>query len=451
MQQLKIDFEAQPSEIKEYKVGELSTEIKKIIESKFPYIKLRGEVSGFKLASTGHGYFNIKDNNAILACTCWRPAMAKLAFNLEDGVEVVVFGKLTTYAGMSRYQLTVESILPSGDGALMALLKERRERLEKEGLFDASHKKSLPYLPRVIGVITSMTGVVIKDIIHRIKDRFPSRVIIWPVAVQGLNSSKELVNAISGFDKSPLNIRPDVIIVARGGGSVEDLWSFNEEEVVRAVFNCSIPIISAVGHETDFTLIDFVSDVRAPTPTAAGEFVVPVKSDIVAKIVNNFSNIVSNITKNINHTAILLKLKTQTLSNPWQILDNHSQRLDEICFNFNSAAENNLKNKESKIKMIVFNISILENFIKLKAMQMTFLYQTFQSRIFEKFRILDDKLALNRQILSSNSIDSTLKRGFAIVFKSGSVITRIEDLVEGDDVVVKLHEGSIETKVLKKL
>ena len=450
MQQLKIDFDSYPVEVKEYKVGELSSEIKKIIENKFPLIKVRGEVSGFKLASTGHGYFNIKDDNAILSCTCWRPVMSKLPFSLEDGIEVILSGKLTTYAGMSRYQLTVESILPSGDGALMALLRERKEKLEKEGLFDASHKKPLPYLPRAIGVITSMTGVVIKDIIHRIKDRFPTRVIIWPVAVQGLNSSKELVAAISGFDSAPLAIRPDVIIVARGGGSVEDLWSFNEEEVVRAVFKCSIPIISAVGHETDFTLIDFVSDVRAPTPTAAGEFVVPVKSDISAKIVNNFSNILSNIGKNLKHTQMLLALKTRALANPWQILDNRSQKLDEISFAFNSSFTNYLKNKEYYIKMVLFSSSNLDNLVRVKSMQFSFLSKNFEASILKNFKIFQDRLDLISGLFKSNSIEATLKRGFAMVFRGGELVTNIESVEVGDDVSIKFHSHSLDARVLKK-
>lgn len=450
MQQLKIDFDSKALEIKEYKVGELSSEIKKIIENKFSMIKVRGEVSGFKLASTGHGYFNIKDDNSLLACTCWRPVMSKISFALEDGIEVLLCGKLTTYAGMSRYQLTVESILPSGDGALMALLKERRDRLEKEGLFDLSHKKPLPYLPNTIGVITSMTGVVIKDIIHRIKDRFPTRVIIWPVAVQGLNSSKELVAAISGFDAAPLDIRPDVIIVARGGGSVEDLWSFNEEEVVRAAFNCSIPIISAVGHETDFTLIDLVSDVRAPTPTAAGEFIVPVRSDISAKIVNYFSNIISNIGKNIKHTAMLLKLKTQALVNPWQILDNRSQRLDEISFAFYNSAENLLKNKNYNIKMILFNFSNLDNFVKLKSMKLEFLSKNFEAKALEGVTFFQNKLNLASQLFNSNSIESTLKRGFTMVFSGDKLITDVKHLAVGDDVSIKFAAGTFGAKVTKK-
>lgn len=450
MQQLKINFDV-PPEVKEYKVAELSVEIKKIIEDKFSYIKVRGEVSGFKLASTGHGYFNIKDSSAILACTCWRPAMSKLSFTLEDGIEVVVIGKLTTYAGMSRYQLSVESILPSGDGALMAILRERKIRLEKEGLFDISCKKKLPYLPKTIGVITSITGAVIKDIIHRIKDRFPTRVIIWPIAVQGVNSSQELVKAVVGFDSALEGIRPDVIIIARGGGSVEDLWSFNEEEVLRAVFNCSIPIISAVGHETDFTLIDLVSDLRAPTPTAAGEFIVPVKSDILSKIVNNFSRMVSALTKNIAHISTLLELKTSSLKDPWQILNNHSQRLDENCFKFNNVAEHYLNLQETRLKSIVFNISSLENFIKIKDMQMMFLYKSFEAKVIEGLRIAEDRLSLNGTLLHSSSIEATLKRGFAIVFKGGRLTTSSKDYIGGEELEIKFQDGSIAASVQKKL
>ncbi len=327
MLQLSLSEKKEPKEIVEYSVSQLSVNLKKLVEANFSFIKVRGEVSGFKLAATGHGYFNIKDDVAVLACTCWKPIMQKLEFAIADGVEVIVFGKLTTYAGMSRYQLNVEAIMPSGDGALMAILKERKDRLAKEGLFDVEHKKAIPYFPEKIGVVTSSAGAVIQDILHRIQDRFPTHVIIWPVAVQGQSASAEIARAINGFSAMEESMRPDVIIVARGGGSIEDLWAFNEEAVVRAVYNCSIPVISAIGHETDFTLIDLVSDLRAPTPTAAAEFAVPVKAEIVARIAHYFSSLINNMAQIIKHNNMVLNFNGKMLDNPLQIFDYWTQRL----------------------------------------------------------------------------------------------------------------------------
>ncbi|CAN0577409.1 unnamed protein product, partial [Ectocarpus sp. 12 AP-2014] len=264
----------------EFSVSEISGKIKWLLENELGIVKIKGEVSGLKIAASGHGYFSLKDNNAVLAATCWRHNLARANFKLEEGLEVVVTGKITAYAGQSKYQISVESIEPAGSGAFMKILKERRAKLEQEGLFSKDHKQKLPYFPKKIGIITSISGAVIKDIIHRITDRCHTHLVIWPVAVQGENSAAEVSNAIDEFNKLDTKHRPDLLIVARGGGSIEDLWSFNEENVVRSTYNSKIPIISAVGHETDYTLIDLAADVRAPTPTAAAEFAVPVAADL---------------------------------------------------------------------------------------------------------------------------------------------------------------------------
>ena len=263
-------------------VSELSSRLKRTVEDAFGLVRLRGEISGFKRHASGHCYFTMKDDKACIDAVIWKGCAAMLRFRPEDGIEVVATGKLTIYPGRSKYQIVVDQLELAGQGALMALLDKRRRALAAEGLFDAERKKRLPFLPRRIGVITSPTGAVIRDILHRLADRCPSHVIVWPVAVQGEGAAAQVAAAVRGFEG--LAARPDLLIVARGGGSIEDLWAFNEEEVVRAVAACSIPIISAVGHETDTSLCDFAADVRAPTPTAAAEMAVPVRSELLAQV-----------------------------------------------------------------------------------------------------------------------------------------------------------------------
>jgi exodeoxyribonuclease VII large subunit len=263
-------------------VSELSGALKRTVEDAFSRVRVRGEISGFKRHSSGHCYFSLKDENACIDAVIWRSSAGALAFRPEDGAEVIATGKLTTYPGRSKYQIVVERMELAGEGALLALLERRRKALAAEGLFAPERKRKLPFLPRTIGVVTSPTGAVIRDILHRLEDRCPTRVILWPVPVQGEGAAAKIAAAIAGFGL--LESRPDLLIVARGGGSIEDLWPFNEEEVVRAAAASPIPLISAVGHETDTTLIDFASDLRAPTPTAAAELAVPVRSELLAQI-----------------------------------------------------------------------------------------------------------------------------------------------------------------------
>src|SRR3954462_7654245 len=263
-------------------VSELSGALKRTIETAFGEVRVRGEISGFKRHASGHCYFTLKDDNACIDAVIWRTSAASLAFRPEDGAEVIATGKLTTYPGRSKYQIVVDQLELAGEGALLALLERRRKALAAEGLFDATRKRKLPFLPQVIGVVTSPTGAVIRDIIHRLEDRCPTRVIVWPVAVQGEGAAAKIAAAIRAFPS--IEPRPDLLIVARGGGSIEDLWPFNEEEVVRAAAESPIPLISAVGHETDTTLIDHAADLRAPTPTAAAELAVPVRADLFAQL-----------------------------------------------------------------------------------------------------------------------------------------------------------------------
>ena len=268
-------------------ITEISALLKRTVEERFGYVKLRGEISGFKRAASGHVYLALKDENAVIDGVMWKGAVQRLAFRPEDGIEVVVTGKITTYPGRSKYQIVIERMELAGEGALMQLLERLKQKLAAEGLFDPARKKPLPYLPRVIGVVTSPTGAVIRDILHRLADRCPTHVVLWPVMVQGEGAALQVARAIRGFDAiapgGPV-ARPDLLIVARGGGSIEDLWAFNEEPVIRAVADCRIPVISAVGHETDTTLCDYAADVRAPTPTAAAELAVPVRSELMAAV-----------------------------------------------------------------------------------------------------------------------------------------------------------------------
>jgi len=264
-------------------VSELSSALKRTVEGAFDHVRVRGEISGFKRVASGHCYFTLKDDSACIDAVIWRGQASALRFQPEDGAEVVATGKLTTYPARSRYQIVVERLELAGQGALMALLDKRRRQLAAEGLFDEARKRPLPFAPRLIGVVTSPTGAVIRDILHRLADRFPCRVILWPTPVQGEGAAEKIAAGIAGFN-AMTERRPDVLIVARGGGSIEDLWAFNEEIVVRAIAGSAIPVISAVGHETDNSLADFAADRRAPTPTAAAEMAVPVRAELDALV-----------------------------------------------------------------------------------------------------------------------------------------------------------------------
>ncbi|WP_210526976.1 exodeoxyribonuclease VII large subunit [Rubellimicrobium arenae] len=283
------DDDAPPrrSNTPEFSVSELSQAVKRMVEGEFAFVRVRGEVGRVARPPSGHLYFDLKDERSVLAAIVWKGQASRLTARPEEGMEVVATGRLTTFPGQSKYQMTVDDIAPAGAGALMAQLEARRKALGGEGLFDPARKKPIPYLPEVIGVVTSPSGAVIRDILHRLRDRFPRRVIVWPVAVQGANCAPEVARAVKGFNALPEDgpiPRPDVVIVARGGGSIEDLWGFNEEIVVRAVAASRIPVISAVGHETDTTLCDYAADLRAPTPTAAAEMAVPVRAELLERV-----------------------------------------------------------------------------------------------------------------------------------------------------------------------
>src|SRR5881392_3822351 len=316
----------------EFTVTELSSALKRTVEDAYGHVRVRGEISGFRGAhSSGHCYFALKDDSAKIEAVIWKFAHLRMRFKPQEGLEVIATGKLTTYPGKSSYQIVVESLEPAGIGALMALLEERKKKLAAEGLFDPARKQELPWLPEVIGVVTSPTGAVIRDILHRLEDRFPRHVLVWPVKVQGEGSAEQVAAAIRGFNALPEGgriPRPDVLIVARGGGSLEDLWSFNEEIVVRAAADSMIPLISAVGHETDITLIDFAADKRAPTPTAAAEVAVPVRADLIAELMSKARRALACWQRAQDHRRTELRAAARALPNAEELLAIPRQRLD---------------------------------------------------------------------------------------------------------------------------
>jgi exodeoxyribonuclease VII large subunit len=331
--EVQIETGGARSNLQEWSVSELSAALKRTVEDAYGYVRVRGEVSGFRGASpSGHCYFRLKDDKAVLEGVIWKGTYGRMRVKPEEGLDVIATGRLTTFPGSSKYQIVIDSLEPAGIGALMKLLEERKKKLAAEGLFDEARKQLLPFLPEVIGVVTSPTGAVIRDILHRLADRFPRRVLVWPVRVQGETSAAEVANAIQGFNDLPEDgplPRPDLIIVARGGGSLEDLWSFNEEIVVRAAAASMIPLISAVGHETDITLIDFASDKRAPTPTAAAEMAVPVRGELLARIAKLMERKLACWQRGLDQRRKELTLLTRAL--PKDILAQPRQQLDSLA------------------------------------------------------------------------------------------------------------------------
>ncbi|WP_431299121.1 exodeoxyribonuclease VII large subunit [Tabrizicola sp. BL-A-41-H6] len=315
----------------EYTVSELSGAVKRVIEGEFGLVRVRGEVGRVSRPASGHLYFDLKDDRSVIAAISWKGQVARMQVRPEEGMEVVATGRMTTFPGQSKYQLIVDDVAPAGAGALMAMLEKRRAALAAEGLFDQGRKQKLPFLPGVIGVVTSPSGAVIRDILHRLRDRFPRHVLIWPVAVQGQACAGEVAAAIKGFNAiqsgGPIP-RPDVIIVARGGGSLEDLWGFNEEIVVRAAAASDIPLISAVGHETDTTLIDYASDLRAPTPTAAAELAVPVRLELLAGLDATGARLVRGVVQGVGQRGQRLRDLGRALPRLEALLSGPRQRLD---------------------------------------------------------------------------------------------------------------------------
>jgi exodeoxyribonuclease VII large subunit len=338
-----------PSNLAEYTVTELSGSIKRTMEAAFDRVRVRGEISGYRGPhSSGHAYFALKDERSRLEAVIWKGAFGKLKVRPEEGMEVIATGKITTFPGSSKYQIVIESMEPAGVGALMALIEERKRKFTAEGLFDPARKQLLPFMPMVIGVVTSPTGAVIRDILHRIADRFPLHVVVWPVRVQGDGAGNEIAAAINGFnalEPGGAIARPDVLIVARGGGSLEDLWCFNDEAVVRAAASSAIPLISAVGHETDWTLIDYAADQRAPTPTGAAEMAVPVKADLQAQVAGLAARLSGAMSRQMEQRRREVRDLSRALPSIDQVLALPRRRFDEAAARLGRGLELTALNK----------------------------------------------------------------------------------------------------------
>ena len=432
----------------EVSVSELSGALKRTIEDRFGYVRVRGEVSGWRGPhSSGHCYFALKDASARIDAVIWKGAYARMRTRPEEGLEVIANGKITTFPGKSSYQIVVESIEPAGVGALMALLEERRRKLAAEGLFDAARKQLIPFLPEVIGVVTSPTGAVIRDILHRIADRFPRRVIVWPVRVQGETCGAEVARAIEGFNALPEGgriPRPSVIIVARGGGSLEDLWGFNDEAVVRAAAASVIPLISAVGHETDTTLIDFAADVRAPTPTAAAELAVPVRSDLIAATMDLQRRALQSFSKGMQDRRRHLTQLARVLPRPETLFAQPRQRFDSAAEKLSGALSRNLAAHRAELGHVAALLRPRVIDTRFKAAHEKL--DTLQSRATRAFRTRHDAAAreLNAaaRVLDSISYKSVLARGFALVRgEDGKLRRRAAALAPGESVSLVFADG----------
>ncbi len=405
----------------EWSVSELSAALKRTVEDAYGFVRVRGEVSGFKGSSpSGHVYFRLKDDKAVLDAVIWKGVWGRMRVKPEEGLDVIVTGKLTTFAGSSKYQLVIDSLEPAGVGALMKLLEERKKKLGAEGLFDEARKQLLPFLPNVIGVVTSPTGAVIRDILHRLADRFPRRVLVWPVRVQGETSAIEVARAIDGFNAlpelGPLP-RPDLIIVARGGGSLEDLWSFNEEIVVRAAAASMIPLISAVGHETDITLIDFAADRRAPTPTAAAEMAVPVRSELLAQLAAFGARKLACWQRGIEQRRKELYLLSRALPARDELLAAPRQRLDACAERLPRALIANAQIHQRQYDRAASRLSrrLLTQRIE-RAKEQTAAFGERSRRAFRIYRERrGQRLQSAGQLLTAYSYRGVLARGFALV------------------------------------
>jgi len=439
-----------PSNAQEYSVTEVSLALKRTVEDQFGYVRIRGEISGLKRAASGHVYLALKDDKSVLDGILWKGVAGKLSFRPEDGLEVVVTGKLTTYPGRSKYQIVIDNMEVAGEGALMALLEKRKKEMAAEGLFDPARKLFIPYLPKVIGVVTSPTGSVIRDILHRLSDRFPRHVLVWPVLVQGDGASKQIADAIDGFNALELdgNIpRPDVLIIARGGGSLEDLWCFNEEEVIRAVSRSTIPLISAVGHETDTTLIDYVSDFRSPTPSAAAEKAVPVRDDLIYTVRDLDTRHEKAIRRRINELSERVEGLSRGLPKPSELLALSSQRFDELSDRLPRA-----------LKVGVERHAMRLDGVKRLLRPETILIDIKRSS--EKLGNVSDRLdrALNNRVgqkrtefesparlLESLSYHSVLDRGFAVIRnEDGKAISDAKNIAKGAALGIELRDGIVD-------
>ena len=429
-------------------VSELSFALKRTVEESFGRVRVRGEITSFKRAASGHLYFSLKDSDAVLDAVAWRATAGNFGVRPEDGMEVIVTGRLTTYPGRSRYQIIVDSLELAGQGALLKLIEERRKRLEAEGLFAAERKRALPFLPTVIGVVTSPTGAVIRDILHRLADRFPRHVLIWPVLVQGEGAAAQIAAAIAGFNRltpgGPVP-RPDLLIVARGGGSLEDLMAFNEEIVVRAAAASEIPLISAVGHETDTTLIDFASDRRAPTPTAAAEMAVPVRADLLSRTMECGARLVQAYDRGLTDKRDRVAALARVMGDPRRLMEDFAQRLDDRWERLRLAGESMFSRYRADIAQAgaALRRERLDGLIEQRGERVV----DVSGRLVGGFRrTVEDAERRYRhvcQLLDSYSYEKILKRGYVMVTdQAGHLVAAAAEAKAGEAVTLRFHDGA---------
>ena len=428
----------------ELSVSELSGQVKRLVEDSFGRVRVRGELGRVARPASGHVYFDIKDDKAVLAAVMWKGNAAKLAMQPEQGLEVILTGKMTTFPGQSRYQLVVEAMEPAGEGALMALLEARKKQLAAEGLFDAERKRALPYLPETIGVVTSPSGAVIRDILHRLSDRFPRHVLVWPVRVQGETCAEEVAKAIAGFNALEVGgdiPRPDVLIVARGGGSLEDLWGFNEEIVARTAAQSDIPLISAVGHETDTTLIDYVADRRAPTPTAAAEMVVPVRADLQANLAELQGRLLRAQTRRLERERAHVMGLARGLPRFEDMLALPAQKLDTLSQRLAGGLQANLAAHNTRLarSAAALTPTALHGQMRLQGERLAAFAQRMQSGLARRLERQGQKLETVRRQLRLLSHESVLERGFALVLdEAGKPVRKVAQAPVGSLLDIRL-------------
>jgi len=430
--------------VPEMSVSDLALSLKKTLEQTYGRIRIRGELSGIKVVGSGHMYGDVKDLDASINIVCWKGNLSKLSVHPEDGMDVIITGRVSSYPKSSRYQIIIEQMELAGEGALLKILEERRKKLASEGLFSSERKQKLPFLPEVIGVVTSPTGAVIQDIMHRLKDRFPRHVLIWPVTVQGTGSAEKIASAIEGFNKldgSSLP-RPDLLIVARGGGSLEDLMAFNEEIVVRAVSASSIPIISAIGHETDTTLVDYAADLRAPTPTGAAEIAVPMRLNLVTQVQDNFERLISASTRLLSNNRNILNAQSAKLANPKQLLESKSQTADYLGDKLVNALKHLTQIKQTRLHQTTGRLTDPKYLIDQKRQSLS---HSSNQLVKTAPRLISDNqnnLKAATRMLESLSHNAVLRRGYALVKnKDGTLIRSSKSIAINEDISIEFSDN----------
>ena len=433
-----------------FSVSEISQSLKRTVENSFSHVRVRGEISRLTIARSGHMYATLKDENAVLDGVCWKGTVARLGVQPEEGLEVIVTGRLSTYAGRSSYQIIFEQMEMAGEGALLKLLEDRRKKLLAEGLFDEDRKQPLPHIPEVIGVVTSPTGAVIRDILHRLRDRFPRHVLLWPTNVQGEGAAEGIAAAIEGFNRMNADgdvPKPDLLIVARGGGSLEDLWAFNEEIVVRAAAASEIPLISAVGHETDTTLIDFASDQRAPTPTAAAEMAVPVRGDLLTQMADHGVRLLRAMQRTLDGYEKEVAGLARGIPEPGRIAEEASQRLDDRVERLHLAKDSYLNELRVSVRELAGGLVSPAQQIARKKDQLTASTRAWRQGLLNVVRQKFSDLEHQSLKLEGASYQRVLGRGFALVTDEADAMVSAATASPGLRLNIKFNDGDVAARV----